>query len=363
MASIITGNPVYDIALNAFGGLSKSKDRARRGREYDQQLAAITTDTGEYAFDPQGYLPTIPGRRVARQAQYATEAYIARRNAAVRRDALNALRSGLSILGSYRPGGAAMLTSPFYSQQAQVLMNSQLDVPDQLAMVRKAAMDTSRKLARRAGYIKLAGAVLGGAANLAAPGAGAVVSGLANQYAGGMENEAALAAQGAQEAPGSPQTPFSFQGGGQTAPAGLGEQGAPQAPLGTPADWQQYQQGIQQAFPAAGAPTPPPVETGRAAQPTGGAGGVLPGGAPAGGGGAGQVQGAGAGGGQAMAPGMGPAPMDRQQLAMARVGTNPSVDQDLVVYDQMLGLADDGFWEDHLNDTIDIGDTISALVY
>lgn len=153
----------------------------QRGR-YAQQRSEVYDAQGNLILDDQGYTPTLPGKEVAVQAQYGSEKFIAGRNAGLRRDALASLRGGLGNLQSYRPGGAAALASPFYSQQADVLMNSQQDVPDLLHDVRADAQAKADRARRIGQAIQVGATVIGAAATIAtggvaAPLAGALIAG------------------------------------------------------------------------------------------------------------------------------------------------------------------------------------------
>lgn len=193
------------------GGISeyaRAYDKSRggtgyRATEYEQQRAQIADDQGNIRLDEFGYTDVTPGRRVAPEAQYASEKYIAAKNAAIRGDALHTLQGGLGLLEEYRPGGAAALTSPYYQNMAQVLMQSQLEAPDLLSEVRRHAQGTANRRARTAQYAQIGGALL--------TAAGAALGGPAGALVGAGAG-AALQSQVKQPPPNVGDVPESAQG-------------------------------------------------------------------------------------------------------------------------------------------------------
>lgn len=320
---------------------SSGKRKRNRGRAYDEQRAEIYDDQGNLILDEQGYTPVMPGRYVARAAQYESERFVAKRNAQIRADALHALKGGLGLLSSYRPGGAAALTSPYFANMANVLMNSQIETPDLLANVRRAAQASAAKRARTAQALQIAGTAVG-----------AIFGGPAGAAIGGALGSAAAPAA----VPSSVTEPASASdayGGGPGMVADPGTSGgvpgtsAPPSVLGEPATMGGAGAGQQQP-------------QGRGRKQVGGAPGAL--GLPGQeqqGGITGQQQrgGAGAGGGPGAAgggPQGGPGAMSGGAGGMAGGGgMEVAVMQatQLMVTEE---LAEDGFWDRALHGTYEL---------
>lgn len=248
---------IYTGGLTEYARMAgdSGKGSRRRGAAYDQEMAQVADDQGHFKLDQYGYTPVEPGKHVAYQAQYASNAYIAARNAAIRADALHTLQSGLGNLEQYRPGGAAALASPYYSNMAQLLMNSQLEPPDLMGQVRKESQQNANRQARNAmyaqigqGLLTVAGAAIGG------PAGAAVGAGLGQAAGADFANGKGTAP--IPQALNEPNTQQGFQFG-QTQPGYFGQgspgqagpvgQGDPQAQAGGQQGWFPMQDIGQQA--------------------------------------------------------------------------------------------------------------------
>lgn len=139
------------------------------GASVDEKRANMMAQFGgvdELGFPDSGKNP--PGE-IADQVQLLAERAVARRNSRLDQDALAAIQGGLGNLQSYRPGGAAAMASPFYSQMAQVLQNSKTSAPDLLYNSRLDAQRKAAKAARQASNMQIAGAVIQAAGTVLAP--------------------------------------------------------------------------------------------------------------------------------------------------------------------------------------------------
>lgn len=105
------------------------------------------------AFDEFGYTQFSPAGGAGPWAQFEAEKIAARRNLRLEQEAGMVLGQGLETLGSYRPGGAAQLTSPFYQQQAQTILQSRREAPDLLYQHRRDRARRERKAARRDAWV------------------------------------------------------------------------------------------------------------------------------------------------------------------------------------------------------------------
>lgn len=184
------------------------------GASVDEKRANMMAQFGgvdELGFPDQGKNP--PGE-IADQVQLLAERTVARRNARLDDDALAALQGGLGNLQSYRPGGAAAMASPYYSQMAQVLQNSKTSAPDLLYNSRLDAQRKASKAARQASNMQIAGAVIQAAGMVLAPATGgasilastAINAGL-NSAAAGANAKANAASQQANTGASSGQPP------------------------------------------------------------------------------------------------------------------------------------------------------------
>jgi hypothetical protein len=141
----------------------------RRHREYLEQKNALQDDYGNWEFDENGYFRSLPGRRVGLEAQYATDAFVARRNRESREAAIGAMRKGMGLLESYRPGGQASLASGMYQGLAEYHYRNQIETPDQLVKWRDAIR---KKAQNRATQARTMQAIAAGVATIATFGVG-----------------------------------------------------------------------------------------------------------------------------------------------------------------------------------------------
>lgn len=284
----------------------------RRQSQYDQWLqAAGGLDAQGFARNPRAGAPPA---EIADRIQALSEKTVSDTNATRRADALGSLQGGLGLLERSRPGGAAALASPFYSQMSNVQMNSQTEAPDMLANVRAQQQTAARKAARGAKNMQIAGGVLQAVATVAAPFTGGaslaaipLISGAMNSFGKGQtpsgDHEAQAGAGAAGGGQHEAQTSASLgsgslpqegptQGGGTLGSLGGGLQQGPMQGGGT----------LQsQVGGGGGGPQPgPPGGQGGPQGGPGAAGGGGPQAAPGGGGGQ-QIM----GGGGAMDPGAG----------------------------------------------------------
>lgn len=158
--------------LNDISRFVRGKGDYQSGASVDQKRAAMMQEYG--GVDSLGF-PTSgknPPAEIADQVQLLAERNVAQRNAGLNQDALSALQGGLGQLQSYRPGGAAAMASPYYSQMAQVLQNSQTQAPDLLYNSRLQAQQKAKKAARQASNMQIAGAVISAAGAVLAPATG-----------------------------------------------------------------------------------------------------------------------------------------------------------------------------------------------
>ena len=141
-------------------GASVDARRTSQMGDYQQQSGGLD----ELGYSRNGINP--PGE-IADRVQAQSESIVGHRNARLNEDALGALQGGLGQLQSYRPGGAAAMASPYYSQMAQVLQNSQTQAPDLLHFSRTDAEMKARKASRNSANMQIAGTVIGAAATVA----------------------------------------------------------------------------------------------------------------------------------------------------------------------------------------------------
>lgn len=155
---------------NKIGRLLQGKSQNyQSGASVDEKRANMTAQFGgvdELGFPDSGKNP--PGE-IADQIQLLAERTVARRNSRLDQDALAALQGGLGQLQSYRPGGAAAMASPYYSQMAQVLQGSKTSAPDLLYNSRLDAQRKASKASRQASNMQIAGAVIQAAGTILAP--------------------------------------------------------------------------------------------------------------------------------------------------------------------------------------------------
>lgn len=232
-------------------------------------------DSAVGGLDELGYSAGLPGSHIAPDVQYLAEARAARRNLALARQGLSqgmaALRQGTETLSSYRPGGAAALTSGLYQSQADLAFRGALaqqqEAPDLMfyydKQVRQSAEDAAGRSALTSSIFGLAGTAVG--AVLGGGGGGSALGGLL----GGAT----------QQTPGGPGTNVYSRGlgGGQMVGQGLvpGQQHGPLT-AGSSGDGQPGMQGLGgwQGPPQAPGPqgSPPGPQTGRGTRK-----GVVPG--------------------------------------------------------------------------------------
>jgi len=141
-------------------------------------------------LDDLGFSQSLPKGHAGPRVQFLSEKKVAQRNANLMRGAFGRLGAGLDLLQSYRPGGAAALSSGMFQQQANVLANSRTQAPDLMYFTRGAIAHRARKASKRAGQMNLlagaiqaAGTALGGAAGGAAAGALTSAAGMTGQPA------------------------------------------------------------------------------------------------------------------------------------------------------------------------------------
>lgn len=122
--------------------------------------------------DELGYTEQLPGHVSGPELQHISSRTVGRRNAQLMRDALGTLKGGLGNLRSYRPGGAAAMSSGLYQNMAQVLQNSRTYAPD---IVSPGQYEYARKRARRKAKQARSRGRIGAGARLLATGAGAAI--------------------------------------------------------------------------------------------------------------------------------------------------------------------------------------------
>lgn len=200
----------------------------RRQSAYDQWLQeAGGLDAQGFARNPRAGAPPA---EIADRIQALSEKTVSDTNATRRADALGSLQGGLGLLERSRPGGAAALASPFYSQMSNVQMNSQTEAPDMLANVRAQQGLAAKKAARGAKNMQIAGGVLQAVATVAAPFTGGaslaaipLISGAMNSFG----NKQQQPGQTRQDA-GLSDSSGAFTGGGQQQPSASPESGSGQ---------------------------------------------------------------------------------------------------------------------------------------
>ena len=166
-----------------------------REQQYRDQRAALQDQFGNWAFDENGYLPEAPGRRVGMEAQYATNRYTAARNRESREAAIGAMRKGMGLLESYRPGGQASLASGMYQGLAEYHYRNQVEAPDQLAKWRDSIRQKAQHRATQARTMQAVAAAVAGVATM---GVGlAAGAGLGMAAMGGLSTAAGTMAGGA----------------------------------------------------------------------------------------------------------------------------------------------------------------------
>src|SRR5574338_1289439 len=143
---------------------------------------------GINALDELGYSGGLPGSDIAPEVQLMAEAKAARRNLALARQGLsqgmNALQAGQETLSSYRPGGAAALTSGLFQSQADLAFRGALaqqqEAPDLMFRYderkQKSAEAKAKSAALTSGLISLAGTAIGAGLTAATGGAAAPVA-------------------------------------------------------------------------------------------------------------------------------------------------------------------------------------------
>lgn len=240
----------------------------------------------EGQMDDFGYMDILPHETFALTAQLRANRRAEMRNQQLSDQAMRTQREGLGNLQTYRPGGAAAMTSGYYNNLSQMLIGKQTQAPDLLGRYRE---HRERKARKRADKMALMSAGAGSLAN----------QGL-SQVAGGAEQKANQqdpgdlakpAGQGGSQATAA--SPAALGPGGTTAPPG---QSASQTPSG-PGGPQQGPAGPPSGGGGGGALQAQGAQGGG----IGGGGGVgaLSGGGGSAGAGAGGGAGAGAGGAEA----------------------------------------------------------------
>jgi hypothetical protein len=264
------------------------------GRGTESWDPAKWSEQARAGVDEYGFPITLPSAETAGEMQMIADRQTMIRNDQLMREALGkgdilygagqgALQSGLMNLQTYRPGGAAALTSPYYTGMAN-LYASQADFglrgaaarrtesPDLMFRYRDAARKDAADAAKRSGLVQLVAGV-----------GGAVIGGAMGGPAGAMVGGGIGGQIGQQAGPNVPGVPQSLQGPGVTplTPPGGGEgvSGTGGAPTGgeggatgaTPGGG--FLQGatgdmLRGAPPAGGAGAPP--EGGAAGAPPGG---------------------------------------------------------------------------------------------
>jgi hypothetical protein len=217
--------------LNDISRFVRGKGDYQSGASVDQKRAAMMQEYG--GVDSLGF-PTSgknPPAEIADQVQLLAERNVAQRNAGLNQDAFSALQGGLGQLQSYRPGGAAAMASPYYSQMAQVLQNSQTQAPDLLYNSRLQAQQKAKKAARQASNMQIAGAVISAAGAVLAPATGGASLLGAAAINGGIN---AANAKNAGNAQGGAADPSMGGAGNQNLVGGQVQQGGQQGQPGQP---------------------------------------------------------------------------------------------------------------------------------
>jgi len=322
------------------------------GWYYPELWARLGGSQWNVPLDKQGFPNQLPAGVISQDVQFASDKYVAAYNADQRQAAQGTLQNALESIGSYRVGSAAQRGSGLVGQLAQTHMQSQIESPDLMHWGRRDAESRARNRARKAGYAKAAGAVIGG---LLLPGVGAIAGAAIGSQVGGAlggEGAAGIGGQAGSEVGG-----FG-PGAGVTAAAGGAVQGATQAalaqggtgmpdapssltgggPSGQPQTGQAgYQPGTGQAGaqPAPQQPIPEAVGGAMGGFAGGAVGGFPGGGGMSGGGPSGGPAGGGAGGQAAPAgPPVGLEPPQTQ----AMMGTKPIPVDDYMVLGELYEL-------------------------
>lgn len=302
----------YTAGYQNKGGLSK---RGGGGYNYDPNYSNRPWES--YQFDELGFTQgKMPEGHHAAGAQYASEQIVARRNAELMQQAVDAIggasQGALGLLESYRPGGAASLASGIQMQagmgMANMLAGSRTEAPDLMFNRREREAQMARNRQDKMTYLQmgtqLASSAMGMIPGLL-PGAGAAGKAGSNVWdalGAGLQGAGAAMAGRGYEPPG-PAGADMGKPGSQGAPTQPGAPGAPGAPAaGAPAPSGPTPPGPQGATtgqpgaqgapttpggggaPMGGPPSPGPGAPGGGGSPAGG--GAPAGGAPVGGGGA-----------------------------------------------------------------------------
>ena len=280
-------------------GVQAEWDAISNPGQFDSSGGPPTNLADSGIYDEFGNTVGLPGSHIAPDVQHGANVVAMRRNDALvaggGAQAQQALRSGLGNMLAYRPGGAAAMTSGYYSQMAQQHFNTALarqqQAPDLMFrwadQVRKSAEEDAKKAGFLSGGLSLAGMIAG----MALPGANAAVP-IANAATQAVGNPALATQQPGLSNVDTGYGPPTAQGGGtqggggfsgppqygpQSEGAGMGGgiQGAPS--VGGVGGQKQMAPGAGPGQPPAGGPGPQ-----GGGQPQGGAPGA---GAPAGPGG------------------------------------------------------------------------------
>lgn len=240
-----------------------------------------------------GFWDTMPGANIGPEAQYESEAAVARYNQRLGYAANEAMRQGALNMQSYRPGGSAAMLSPFYQGQANTLLSMRTEAPDNTFRWRAVQADRAAKAARRTQLLSTgisAAAMLGSAAigalapaGAAAGGVGAAIGGAAQGLGtalGGYYMGQGMSATAGNASSGVGYEAQSY-GAGATAGYATGS-GAVGQPVTAPAE--------SNPLSAGGTPTTMPAQSGGATapggpsapSPQGGPGGPAPQGGPGG---------------------------------------------------------------------------------
>lgn len=199
--------------------------------------------------DELGFTEKLPGPHQGPPTQFRSEKQVAQRNANLMKGAFGRLGAGMDLLQSYRPGGAAAMTSGLFQGQANILAGSRTQAPDLLNYTRGAQAHRARKAAKRGQKMALIGGLIQGAGTVA----GAAVGGAPGAAAGGAPGKAMVDAAAQTASVPAAEMPFPQTAG--TAQAQIAPSPAGEAPAGAPA-----QQGTAlQAQMQPSAPGTPPV--------------------------------------------------------------------------------------------------------
>lgn len=316
---------------------------------------------GSYeGIDPEtGAYKRLPDGRIAAQAQNNVNRFMWRRRDRLYADATNTMDNALGNLESWRPGGAAAMTSGLYQGKAQTQMaRARATTPiDQLYWDRRDSEMRARKAAEKNAWIGAAGNVVGMVAGAAIGGAGGILAAGAKGLGQGIGQ--GLVGPRQQGGPVGPQ-----QEGGYAPPGGVGptqefgvqQSGGPNlpqrpaanAPQGGVGPIQQQGQAGPQMSGAPGGGGAAGGGGGGPASPSGGGGGAGGGAGGAGGGGPSAMGGGGGGlGGPEGAPAPGasfnPAVFAEQRSSQYGGALDDAFSEAAVELQQ------DGFWETRLD--------------